>query len=215
MTIECVTIESCHNFSGNPLAEQHRLRYRSIIQRQDWDMPHINNMEYDQYDTPATTYLVWRDSLGIARGSSRLCKTDRAFMLQEHFSQFVTYQDMPSGIDTLEGSRFCIDKTMDIYERQRIAHEIVIAYLEYGISNGIKRIIGIMYPTYLQNLFANNGWQPVWLGETLKTPDGKKSRAAILPVNQGILDNVRARTGIYQQIINYGTKEEKKYVQAA
>ena len=56
MTIECVTLETCHHFPGNPIAEQHRLRYRCIIERQDWKVPHVRQLEYDQYDNPAATY---------------------------------------------------------------------------------------------------------------------------------------------------------------
>jgi hypothetical protein len=32
--IEFVTVENVNQFLGNPLADQHRLRYRSIIERQ-------------------------------------------------------------------------------------------------------------------------------------------------------------------------------------
>ncbi len=207
MVIECVTLETNHYFSGNPIAEQHRLRYKSIIKRQDWDIPEVREMEYDQYDNPSATYLVWRDDNKIARGISRLCPTDRPFMLQEHFSHLVTYQDIPQGPNVWEGSRFCIDKNMDLPLRKRIAKEIVLSYLEYGVEHGIEQIIGVMYPIYWHNLFTKNGWQPKWIGEPILTPDGKKSRAAILPLSQEVLLRVQKNTGINHKIVSYGELE--------
>lgn len=213
MTIECVTLETVHRFSGNPIAEQHRLRYRTIIQRQEWGVPRIRNMEYDQYDNPATTYLTWRDRSGIARGVSRLYPTDRPFMLQDVFPHIVTYQDMPCGPHTWEGSRFCIDHTLESPLRKAIAQEIVLAYLEYGLAAHITQIIGVMYPAYWHSLFTKNGWEPVWIGDPVTTADGKKSRAAILPVNEATLASVREHTGMHAPIITYG--EELTHVRAA
>jgi acyl homoserine lactone synthase len=213
MTVECVTLATSHHFPGNPLAEQHRLRYRCVIERQDWQVPSIDAMEYDQYDTPATTYLIWRDGAGIARGVSRLCPTDRPFMLQEVFSHMVTYEAMPGGPRTLEGSRFCIDRRLESSQRRRIAQEIVLAYLEYGLKRQIEQIIGVMYPAYWRSLFTKNGWQPVWIGDACATPDGKKSRAAILPLSAETLAKVRAQTGMYGPILDDG--ERKVHVLAA
>jgi N-acyl-L-homoserine lactone synthetase len=83
--IDCVTISTSHFFRGNPIYEQHRLRHKCIVQRQGWNVPAIRSMEYDQYDNPAAYYLVWRDWNGKAYGSSRLCPTDRPYMLEEIF----------------------------------------------------------------------------------------------------------------------------------
>jgi len=216
MTIECVTQATNHLFSGNPLADQYRLRYNSIISRQDWDVPHFHDMEYDQYDTPATTYLIWRGEHGKVQGVSRLAPTDRPFMLDDAFAHLVTYQAMPKGAKVWEGSRFCIDKTLPVETRKRVAQEIVVAYLEYGLKVGIHQIIGVMYPVYWNNLFCKNGWDTVWIGDTSVTPDGKKSRAAILPLSEETLQNVRKKTGIHHSVISYGQIQERTtYVQAA
>jgi acyl homoserine lactone synthase len=56
--IECTSIDNNHNFYGNPIYEQHKLRYSSIIKRQNWDIPVVRGMEYDTYDNPAAYYLV-------------------------------------------------------------------------------------------------------------------------------------------------------------
>jgi acyl homoserine lactone synthase len=215
MVIDCVTIENSHLFYGNPLAEQHRLRYRSIIERQNWDLPVENGMEYDEFDNLATTYLVSRDERYIVRGVARLAKTDRPFMIKKSFSHTVGYKEMPSGDGILEGSRFCIDKTVDSATRKRIAQELVLSYIEYGVNKGISHIIGMMYPTYWKTLFINNGWFPEWLGDEFLTSEGRKCRTAALPISQTVLDNVREITGINSCIINYGNVEGYNSVIAA
>jgi len=205
MVIECVTLDTLHHFhQGNPIKEQHLLRYRCISQRHDWEIPTIRQMEYDQYDNPATVYFVYRDEQGVARGSLRLYPTDRPFMLQDFFSHFIQYGPMPTGASIYEGSRFCIDHELDSKERARIAQLLVLAYAEYGVDQGLTSILGIMYPAFWRRLFIANGWTPRWLGEEMITPDQKKSRAALLPVSEETLANIRSVTGINTNILNYG-----------
>ena len=88
--IEFVTVENMNQFSENAMAAQHRLRYRSIIERQEWDVPNYREMEFDQYDNPAAKYLVYRDENHIARGVSRFYPTTLPYMLEQLFSHFVT-----------------------------------------------------------------------------------------------------------------------------
>lgn len=215
MTIECVSIENCHLFDGNPLAEQFKLRYRCVIERQNWKLPVKNDLEYDDFDNPATTYLVWRDRQNIARGLARLYPTDRPFMIEKSFADKVSYQPVPRGNGVLEGSRFCIDKAMDSTARKQIARELVLSYLEYGVHHHTTQIIGIMYPVYWRSLFAKNGWDPEWLGDEFETSEGMKARVATLPVSAAVLYKVREVTGIYQSVINYGNSERVINVSAA
>jgi acyl homoserine lactone synthase len=214
MTIECVTIATNHLFTGNPIAAQHRLRYRTIIERQNWPVPQYERMEYDQYDNPATTYLIWRDDAGEARGITRLYPTDRPFMLEERFSHMVTYEAMPCGSGVLEGSRFCIDNTLDNKQRECVARELVLAYLEFGLDHDITRIVGLMYPIYWHNLFIKIGWKPSWLGEATATDDGKRARAGGVLISEENLAIVRNSTGFKERVINYGD-EKRNYILAA
>lgn len=215
MTVECVTLETNHLFEGNPIAEQHKLRYRSIIERQGWRVPSVRDMEYDEYDNPSATYLIWRDEEGTARGVSRLYPTDRPFMLAEKFPHLVTYAPPPSSKHVWEGSRFCIDRDLAKEQRLTIAQELILAYLEFGVDMGIQQYVGVMYPVYWNNLFSKNGWKPTWLGDLAITPDGKKSRAGMVQVSKQALQTVRHHTGLHEQVISYGSTKGKENVRAA
>jgi acyl homoserine lactone synthase len=202
--IEFVTVENMNQFSGNPLADQHRLRYRSIIERQKWDVPNYCQMEFDQYDNPAAKYLVYRDEKYIARGVSRFYPTTLPYMLEQLFSKFVTEREIPKHPRVWEGSRFCIDQTLPPQARKRIAGEIVVGYLEAGLRYGIEGIVGLMYPAYWRSLFTSAGWEIKYLGETALLDDGNKARAAWLPVSESTLARVRKTTGIHETIVTFG-----------
>lgn len=205
--IECVTLENNHCFSGNPLREQHRLRYRSIIVRQKWDVPTVREMEFDSYDNPAAHYLVRRDLTGKVVGVSRLYPTTRPYMLEQAFPYLVTKTKIPKDPFVLEGSRFCVDETLPFEERKLITHELILAGLEFSLSHGIRSIIGVMYPVYWKNIFVQSGWNVEWLGDIHRSAEGHKIIAGELKVSQAVLDNVRSVTGINQPVLYFPESE--------
>jgi len=161
-------------------------------------------MEYDQYDNPASYYLVWRDKDGKARGSSRLYPTDRPYMLQEIFPHLVNKIALPKSPKVWEGSRFCVDASLSPEMRKRIIQEIIVGYLEFSLAQGITNIIGVMYPAYYRNIFIRNGWDVEWIGDASKSEEGHKIIAGSLTVSEAVLQKVRETTGIYKTVLNYG-----------
>ena len=203
--IECVCLSNNHYFEGNPLYRQHQLRYESIIKRQDWDVPTIEDIEYDSYDNPAAYYLIKRNAEGKAVGVSRLCPTDRPYMLQESFSHLAT-GELPNSPDIWEGSRFCIDKNLAPDERKTIIQEIVIGYLEFCLERNIKSIIGVMYPAYWRSIFIRSGWDVEWMGDIHKSDEGHKIIAGDLRASEATLKRVRDITGIHYKVLNHGNQ---------
>lgn len=201
--ILCVTVENAHLFAGNPLLGQFKLRYESIIDRQSWDVPHYHKMEYDTYDNPATTYLIWRDEQGKVGGVSRLYPTDRPYMLKEVFSYLAPGKELPESKHILEGSRFCVDKNLPAETRKRICQELILAYLEYGLAHNIEQCIGVMLPVYWRNLFTKLGWEVDFYGDAVKLENGQAIRAGAVTVSQEALEAVREATGISETVICY------------
>lgn len=202
--IEVVTIENQHLYQGNILAEQHKLRYRSLITRQHWNVPHYQQMEFDQYDTPATYYFVYREK-GEVLGVARLYPTHLPYMLQEAFSHLVQFESLPCSNNIMEGSRFCVEKQLPTLKRRRICNELVLAYVEFCVQFNKSNIIGVMLPAYWKNLFIKNGCQLVWLGKPNLADDGKRVVAARMPMNKSILHEVKRLTGIQDEVLVYRT----------
>jgi acyl homoserine lactone synthase len=214
--ISCITCENAHLF-GSAFHSQFQLRYRAFIERQDYDVRIYKGMEYDQYDTPASHYLVYHTPDGRALGVSRLTPTTQGCMLQDLWPGMVENKALLNSERVWEGTRYCIDKDVEPASRTRIIHEMAIAYLEFGLRAGISKIIGMM-PTYIyRSVFEKPGIEMEYLGPV--TMIGRhRIRAVAIPVDQTQLDNVRAGTGIHEAILTFlpaGQAEGGSYAQAA
>jgi acyl homoserine lactone synthase len=202
--IGCITLATAHHFRGNPLASMFELRFRAVIERQDWSVPTWRRMEYDEFDNPATTYFVWRDEDDAVRGCARLYPTDRPYMLKKAFSFLVNSCELPANDPAIwEGSRLCVDKDLPAPLRKRIIHELSVAYMEYALANGIAKIIGVMLPAYWRTVYIASGWDPFWYGEVTELPSGERVRAGGLPVSESMMQKVRHTTGIAETILCY------------
>lgn len=187
--IDCVSLETSHLF-GDALAAQYRLRYRVFVERQEWDVPHWKGMEYDQYDTPAAHYLIYRDETGEARGVSRLSPTDRPYMLKDVWPDMVASGELPSSHTIWEGTRIGIDRCLTSEQRRRVLGELTCAYLEFGLSEGVEWIIGVMPTLIIRSLFVRAGWHVELLGEP-RVLGGDKVCAGRLRVDEETLHKVR------------------------
>lgn len=198
--INCVNCETAQYF-GKALSSQYRLRYRSFVDRQDWALSSFRGMEYDCYDTPATSYLVWQDERGEVRGTSRLIPTDRPYMLRDLWPESVENIPLPASVRIWEGSRFCIDRDLPQALRRRITAEIVCAYLEFALAQNIRAIIGIMPPLIWRSVFINAGWDVEFLGKAGHYGGGRKNIAGQMHVSAAALAQVRRRTGIHHPVL--------------
>ena len=55
-----VTWETAHQH-GEAWISHHRLRYKMFVERQKWSVPSYRQIEYDEFDTPAATYILTVD----------------------------------------------------------------------------------------------------------------------------------------------------------
>ncbi len=209
--IECVNVENSHLYTGNPLCEQHKLRFQSIIKRQKWDVPYIKNMEYDKYDNPAAHYLIKRNHNGNAIGVSRLYPTERPYMLEEHFPYLITKRPIPKNSSIWETTRFCVDSSLPPKERKSVLHQLVIAHLEFALQKNIEQIVAVTYPVFWRNIFINSGWNVEWLGDVHKSAEGFKMIAGSLKVSERTLNHVRNITKIHHEILNFENAETTNY----
>jgi acyl homoserine lactone synthase len=92
--IHCINHRTWQHFGG-ALASQFQLRYQMLVDAQYWEVGRFQGMEYDQYDTPAATYLVWQDRDGTVRGSVRVVPTDRPYMLKDLWPDMVETCPLP------------------------------------------------------------------------------------------------------------------------
>jgi acyl homoserine lactone synthase len=128
-------------------------------------------------------------------------------MLKEAFPHLVSKKELPQSEKIWEGSRFCVEATLDPDTRKRIVQELVIGYLEFALEKNITSIIGVMYPVYWKNIFIKSGWNVEWLGELHKSEEGYKIIAGELKVSKEVLAHVREITNIHSPVLSYGIEE--------
>ncbi|ARE39496.1 hypothetical protein RGUI_1355 [Rhodovulum sp. P5] len=74
MQTTTLSFENLHNY-GELFANMLRARRETFIGRNKWDLPEALGMEYDQYDTPASRWVVVHDQVGQVLAGLRLTPT--------------------------------------------------------------------------------------------------------------------------------------------
>jgi N-acyl-L-homoserine lactone synthetase len=138
--IDAITLETTH-LLGDALPSSYRLRHRIFVERQRYEVPCWRGMEWDQFDTPAAVYLLWRDPTNRVRAVARLIPTSVPYMIQQLWPELVESGDIPCRDDVWEVTRFGIDRDLERAVRARIFGEMFCAFAEFGLKSRIREYI--------------------------------------------------------------------------
>lgn len=174
--IEAFTIATAHRFQ-DAFASQARLRHRVFVEQRGLDHPTFGGLEFDEFDTPAAIYLVWRDDDRVVRGLARLLPTIRRYMLQTHWPHLVDRPPLPRSPAIFEATRVCVDKDVDPAARRKIFPELLCAIQETLPDHGGGGMVGVT-KQHLLSHFVRNGIE--WLGAPAVV-EGEIERAFFVP----------------------------------
>lgn len=175
---------------------QFRLRHRQFIERQKYDVKIIEDMEFDEYDTLVSAYLVYSEDGKTALGCSRLTPVAYGCMLKDHFPDLIEDHSIFDSDRTWEGTRFCIDNALPADKRRHILQQLAVGYLEFGLSRGADRIIGLMPTLILRSVFVRNGITLTPLGPVRAIGIHSKIQAAAIEISEDTYLAACAVTGI-------------------
>jgi N-acyl-L-homoserine lactone synthetase len=156
--IDAISLETAH-LLGDALPSAHRLRHRIFVERQKYDVPRRRGMEWDQFDTPAAIYLLWRDEMAHVRAIARLIPTSLPYMIQQLWPELVRKGDMPSSDDIWEVTRFGIDRDLGRERRARVFGEMFCAFVEFGLKTGIGAYIFVTPLAVIDSALMTRGWR--------------------------------------------------------
>jgi acyl homoserine lactone synthase len=114
-----------------------------FIRRRGLDHRSYDGLEFDEFDTPAAVYLVWRDGENVVRGLARLLRTTSPYMLQSYWPDLVTEGDLPNAPGVLEVTRVCVDKSLAPSVRRSIFPELLCAIQEFMRTIDGQGMIGV------------------------------------------------------------------------
>lgn len=176
--IEAFSVATAHLFQ-DALASQARLRFEAFVRRRRLEHSSWGGLEFDEFDTPAAIYLVWRDDDRVVRGVARLLRTTRPYMLQCYWPHLVASGHLPSSVGIFEVTRVCVDKTFHPSLRRLIFPELLCAIQEFISLQGGSGMIGVTREPLLSH-FLRSGID--WLGPACEI-EGEMERAFFVPTS--------------------------------
>ncbi len=190
---------------------QFRLRHQEFIERQGYDVKTLDGMEFDEYDTLASVYLVYSEDGSTVLGCSRLTPVEFGCMLKDHFPTLVDDHTIFSAPDVWEGTRFCVDSRLPAAHRLHILKTISLGYLEFALERGIDRIIGLMPTLILRSVFERNGIRLDRLGEAHAVGAHAKIQAASIEITWQQLQHAQAKTGLSNVLIPFDEPSDARH----
>lgn len=144
-----LSFANMHNH-GELMANLLRARHESFIQLNNWDLPEVDGMEFDQYDTPASRWIAVHD-MGQVLAGIRLTPTthrcgiytymirDAQLGLLDTIPANLLYEPAPVSSHIWESSRIFISHKVPANLRFRVQlnliNQMVIAAREVGASS--------------------------------------------------------------------------------
>jgi len=193
-----VTWATAHQH-GEAWISHHQLRYRMFVERQKWDVPSYNQIEYDEFDTPAATYILTVDDHDRALGTTRLIATTRPYMVEKLWPGLIEI-DLPHCDSIWEASRFGCDPELDGVTRRQVVARLILGCQEFGIANGISQYLGVMPIRVFEKVIAANHCPFSQIGPTFRQ-NGHDIGAAYIDVSMSTLEAVRGYTGIRSPVL--------------
>jgi len=174
--IEAFSLANAHRFH-DALASQARLRHDVFVERRRLPHSSYEGLEFDEFDTPAAKYLVWRDERRVVRGLARLLPTTRPYMLKSYWPHLVSDGVFPSSPGIVEVTRVCVDKSLDSVRRATVLPELLCAIHEILVMTGGLGMVGVTRQHLLTH-FVRDGIR--WLGPPDQI-EGELERAFFVP----------------------------------
>ena len=159
MQTTTLSFANLHNH-GELFANMLRARRELFIVHNKWDLPEAMGMEYDQYDTPASRWVVVHDENGQVLAGNRLTPTttkcgiytymirDAQRGLLDTIPAHLLYDEAPVGAHVWESSRLFVAHDVPSSIRRRV-HAQLIAQLGDSVrSLGATHCVTLLAATW-------------------------------------------------------------------
>jgi N-acyl-L-homoserine lactone synthetase len=136
MQTTTLSFANFHNH-GELFANMMRARRERFIEHRKWNLPEAMGMEYDQYDTPASRWVVVHDEAGRVMAGNRLTPTtaqcgmysymirDAQRGLLDTIPDHLLYEDAPVDPMVWESSRLFVAQDVPASIRRRVHTQLI------------------------------------------------------------------------------------------
>lgn len=187
-TVSCVRIATQHLFTENLILEQHKLRYRVLVEQLNWAGVFVeSDMEFDRYDNPATEYFVAANRSGEVVGCIRTHPTTIPYMLSEVFPYLIAGK-APIFDEVQELSRLVCDGTLlSRQQKATVTQLLFLAVVKRGLQRNIRSYVGFVDATVGQEVFVRDKWQMHHCSDLFKLDSGEYVHGVVLPISTVIM----------------------------
>lgn len=138
MLTTTLSFENIHNH-GELFANMFRARRELFIEQNKWDLPEAMGMEYDQYDTPASRWVVVHNELGEVLAGNRLTPSTArcgiyTYMIRDaqkgllpSIPANLLFDEAPVADNVWEHSRLFVAPSVPAAQRRRVHLRLVQA----------------------------------------------------------------------------------------
>lgn len=154
MQVTTLSFQNMHNH-GALLANLLRARHETFIQNAKWDLPEVDGMEFDQYDTPASRWIAVHE-LGEVLAGVRLTPTtarcgiytymirDAQRGLLDTIPADLLYEDAPVAPHIWESSRIFVSQKVPANLRFRVQLNLINEMTISARSLGATSVLGLI-----------------------------------------------------------------------
>lgn len=169
---------------GDLFANMLRARHRTFIERNHWDLPQADGMEFDQYDTPASRWVAVHE-FGRVLAGVRLTPTtarvgiytymirDAQRGLLDTIPRDLLWDEAPVAPHIWESSRVFVSDDVPSKIRLRVQIELIGEMVRAARDLGATQLLGLI-PEHSPRLARRTGIDCVAAGPVLDI-DGSRS----------------------------------------
>jgi acyl-homoserine lactone synthase len=152
MGIHIVTAENIRSYT-DAMEQAYRLRHAVFVEEMGWtDLRKPDGREIDQFDDGRAVHMLYLEGDRL-KGYQRMLPSMRPHLLSEVMPHLCD-GELPVGPHIWEWTRYCVSK--DYRDRGRMlspaGNFLLSAIVEWGLENGISKIIIEMNPIWLLRL---------------------------------------------------------------
>lgn len=144
---------------GSLWYDHHRLRKTVFVDGSGWDIPHTNEVEWDQYDTPLTKYIITH-SEGRVLAASRVFPCNYSGPSTSYMIRDATLGRLPNipatimksactASNSYEATRFTVDPTLSRRARTDALKMNALDLMAYCESIGAQKVFALMPPGFI------------------------------------------------------------------
>lgn len=172
-----------------------RARRESFIVRRKWDLPEVDGMEFDQYDTPQSRWIAVHN-LGEVLAGIRMTPTtarcgiysymirDAQLGLLESIPSNLLYDTAPVSRHVWEASRVFISPNVPSKARMQVQANLMSEMVRTARVEGATQLIGLC-PQAWMRWMRRLGYATEHVGPCLDI-DGSENQAILMKLNTNL-----------------------------